>query len=881
MRDTFKNRKKICMYLSVAKENVLLKYAFALFLFFIATYLLFYGSYADGMEMDEVNRKNNLIPFLNPNAEPLDQSIFSITAFDYTIPLIYREYISTACLVPYIPLGLFDDYLYGLRTLYMLYFFISISAFFLILSRFIPYTHALAATLLVLTNPILFPEVRIGFAHSYHLLFLSIGLYLLYIFFNSRKNSLLLFLGVFLLFAYANIHFYFMWVISSLFITSLIFFRDYWRVLISSPKYVIIAITAAATGTINFVIYNIGTNFATIKPLIQKIFFLQEYKENPVGPSAVLPINEELAKKAAVISHFYGMYGEIFFIAALILLTVVIFLTYNACRRGQFGEYKLYLFPIATFTIILALILLTPETYRPGHYAYLIPFIELSIISIILWLQKSYKTRISTMVCIGIIVTLLAANVYVTASEVQDIQIGKSRSYYNIGYFSPAIYQLDEYLHKNHINSSDVVFLQWGLSAQMYFLNKGEFCLNEIGLNLIDTNNAKDQREMIAKIFLLIDSDRNSEFGDGRLYFPVYNSSYLQGNAKFKWLNDKSLTSFEWFESFVQDHNGEWECIQTFYEKNGDPVIDVYVLSNPETVINNIWDELINSTTPIDTQQLVKSNNKPCYSFILQVDGEMKSTDQIIEIDRETSIIYLDGWAVDWQANTTAQAMQLTINKDTIVPVVYHLQRADVANYFNNPSFQDSGFFAFIPASSLTAGRNKIYVQIITADGKQYYEDYTGIEILVHNRSVEETSFDISNLTIIDEKPIYGIDTVVTEDKQYHSLTDPIVVDNTDEYVEVHGFALDPLGNSTGSKVVLSLNGEKHIRTIYFREREDVADYFNNPNFLSSGFYAYIPTSYLKEGCNNISITIISKSNQRYYADQCMVIEKKGEGKIW
>ena len=83
------------------------------------------------MQFDEVIRINNLLPFFYPNTQIYDQNIFSIHLFGYHIPLIYKFYLSSAMLFPYIPLALFkNDLLFGLRFfIWFLFLFIDISVF--------------------------------------------------------------------------------------------------------------------------------------------------------------------------------------------------------------------------------------------------------------------------------------------------------------------------------------------------------------------------------------------------------------------------------------------------------------------------------------------------------------------------------------------------------------------------------------------------------------------------------------------------------------------------------------------------------------------------------------------------------------------------------
>jgi len=567
-----------------AKENfrhytLFCKYAFAIFLILSITLLLFRGSFDQGMQFDEVFRLNNLLPLINSNAEPYDQSIFSIKIFGYSIPLMYKFYVSSAVLIKWLPLMIFNDYLFGIRFLYITYFFISITTFFLILSRY-NYYYALITSALVATSPIFFPEVRIGFASSIHIFFLTLSLFLFYNFFNEKKRTIYLFLAIFILFFAANVEFYFIWVIASIILSSIFLFPDYWRIILTSYKYMVVAILGAFLGLFNFIVYNLLTGFSTFKPLFLKIFFPSEYNLNPIDYKLTPPLFEEVLLKLDSVSSFFDGYGMLYLLVLAMISLLYLFITWKIIRMNKFHKYRTYILSFVCFLLIFFFILITPNTTRAGHYVYLVPFIELSVLSLIVLLSKIYNQKRIQIVAAFFLVILLTLNIFVSNSEIARVNITKGT-----GHFSPAIFDLNHYLNENDIESDDIVFLEWCMHSQLYFLNKGEFKINSLVFQLLGKN--KEERYIAFKSFFLSPHIQNRSTS---LYFPVY--------AKHMGLTTKGI--YEDFSNFIISYRGRLERIHTFYETNGDEIIQLYELKNTRELINNIRTELENATRSQD-----------------------------------------------------------------------------------------------------------------------------------------------------------------------------------------------------------------------------------------------------------------------------------------
>lgn len=542
--------------------------------FFLIIFLLFRENITLGMDFDEVIRINNIIPLLNPGAEPYNQSIFNISLSGLTIPLMYKFYLSTALLLPYLPLYFFkNNLLYGLRFLYGFYFFLSISIFFFFMSKKFNFTLSFLTSLLIITSPLLYPEGLIGFAHCIHLIFLSSAVYCFYVFFEKNNKTVYLFLGTFLLFFEANIEAYFLWVIAALVISSIVVFPHYWKTVLGSIKYFMIMIFAIILGWVNFVIYNILSPYATIEPLYLKIFDPLQYNQQPVDYTQAAPLLDDISVKInSLFPSFFDGYGIVYIMMIIALICLNIFVIVKIIKMQEFSKYKKYFFPFFCFCLIFVLILISPNTTRAGHYVYLIPFFEISIVSFFMVCENVFnKTYFSKLLVITLI-CLVILNTGVSGMAIMKYQDTKGRHY-----FSPAIFALNNYINNESLQSEDIIFLEWGMYTQLYFLNNGEFKIKSIVFQLYDTKSYEERKAAFTKFF----TGQKNPGRSNTLYFPLYKKG-------FDTRNDAILTDFN---RFIKENNGTLTKIQTLYETNGDEVINIYELENSaqffETVKKN------------------------------------------------------------------------------------------------------------------------------------------------------------------------------------------------------------------------------------------------------------------------------------------------------
>ncbi len=590
----------------------IIKYIIAIIIITLYVMYLFRGSLYYGLEFDEVFRANNIIPLINHNATPYNQSIFDINILGLKIPLVYKEYISTLSIVKFIPLFLFNDYLFGLRFLEMFYFLLSIIGFFIIASK-INFKLAFFLSIAIISSPILYPDVRFGFIRMDHLFLVSLAVYLVYLFFSKSNKRVYLLFAAFLIGLSINLSFYSIWTVAALFIASIIFFPLQWKKVISSFNNILIIMLGFFIGAFNFVIYNLLTGFSSFKPLYLKLFKLEEYNKNPIDYAQIPSFYDELINKLNIIVTYFGTYYYIYFALFAISLIIFLVLFYKLVKTKKFLQHKNYFFVIFTLLIIIIFLLISPKTYRRQHWGFIIPFFEMTIFLGTVFLSKIFnQNKIISKVIFIIPLALLLLNVYSTNKIVEEANLSRGT-----GYFSPAIYDFNNYINQNKINYNDIIHIQWGMYSQLYFLNKGEVRINSLVFNLKGTRNEQEKKNVI-KNYLISTEYKNSQ----SLYFPIYTSL------------DQEISKP--FFNFVIENKGEIVKVKSFNETHGQEVISLWQIKNLPQFIKTVKQEMLDA--PVSSKLRISNlgitkkiiNNTINYFIWVETKGTTSNTKVLI-----------------------------------------------------------------------------------------------------------------------------------------------------------------------------------------------------------------------------------------------------------
>ncbi|MCL6589000.1 MAG: hypothetical protein K6U80_03520 [Firmicutes bacterium] len=550
-----------------------------IFLLIVLFSLIFFrGNFHHGMEFDEVFRINNIIPYLNSNAEPYEQSICSITVLGFKIPLMYKQYISSLFVWEYIPIGLFKDYTFGLRFLYIVFYIIFILGFFIIVSKY-NMKFAYLLTLMVMTSPLLYPDITIGFNGLEHVFFITLALHIFYKYLKNDEKLRYLFWASFLLAFITNFTFYNSWIMAALFFTSLIFYPDYWKGIILSYKKIITIGLGVFIGLFNYIVYNIKYGFPTIKPLFLKLFFPQEYNKNPIDYHVSKPLWGDLLYKIGKVQSFFGEYYYLYILMFVIVILLYLLLLVKMFRIKRFQEFKGYYFPLVALIFTFVFILISPNAIRREHYIRLIPLIEISFLLLLSLVKKFFSAkRVIKVLVIILPLSFITLNFYTSNQAVSAYNKTHGR-----GFYSPAIFELNGYLKKHRIDSKKIIHLQWGMYAQLYFFNKGEYVINSLVFQLMGTSEEQDKFNILHNYF----TSSNIKSCD-KLYFPLY-------VTQFNNISDL-------FFKFIKKYDGKLAIEQTFYEKDGREVFYLYRLDNVSAFVNRIHET---TNTPVSDKNRI------------------------------------------------------------------------------------------------------------------------------------------------------------------------------------------------------------------------------------------------------------------------------------
>ncbi len=515
--------------------------------------ILFNGYFDYGLYFDKVYRVNNIIQLINPKAYPIHQSKCIFNFFGYHIPLMYKSYVSSITDLRYLPLYFFDDYNFGLKLLDLFFFILTILLSYVIVKKYSGYAFVFA--LLLILNPILYPEILFGFIYNLHVLLFLFASHLLYRYYSNRHSKRwLLFGGFFFLFFSCNLYVYSAWILLACFVIIILFFRKQLMLSLCSLKDIFTILLAFIAGLFNYIYYNVTQGFPTIQPFFVRLFSREIYNKAPIDHKQAKPFIEDINYRLGdVFPKFYGEYFELILAGFLVFLIAYIIIAVVIMKRKLIKEYKYYFIPIIGFVIVYILILLSPNTSRAGHYIHLSPFLELSIICIVILYNKIFPMNWVKSVSGILVLVFLVLNFYISYSLSRDAFVNKGT-----GFFSPAIINLNNYLDSQRIDYADVKYPEWGIHAQLYFLNKGEVKTNNKHWELI----SKKEPELSELIRKRLIADF-SESPDGSIvYFPLFCNIF------------KSISKS--FLKVVDEMGGIVRKEKVFYELNGKEAIYLY-----------------------------------------------------------------------------------------------------------------------------------------------------------------------------------------------------------------------------------------------------------------------------------------------------------------
>ncbi len=220
------------------------------------------------------------------------------------------------------------------------------------------------------------------------------------------------------------------------------------------------------------------------------------------------------------------------------------------------------------------------------------------------------------------------------------------------------------------------------------------------------------------------------------------------------------------------------------------------------------------------------------------------------------TILRIKGWAIDNLNNSESGGVLATIQGRTYLSQ-FTQSRIDVGNFFNNPSFNNTGWAITIPCYNLTNGQYEMSFKVLNKQCTGIYKPSKKIIINYYNNFSNDALEEMieSNL-----KTKFSIDKI--NGKIVNIREAPIEI--SDMELIISGWAIDlPAGLPAGN-VIVEINGKQFMAS-YGLSRKDVAKAFKNDIFGQTGWEIKIPTNSIGKGKKSVSLKIISNDNKSYF----------------
>jgi hypothetical protein len=91
-----------------------------------------------------------------------------------------------------------------------------------------------------------------------------------------------------------------------------------------------------------------------------------------------------------------------------------------------------------------------------------------------------------------------------------------------------------------------------------------------------------------------------------------------------------------------------------------------------------------------------------------------------IGLRKNSGGVEVEGWALDLAAKTAASRVFVSIDGKIDIPAVPGGDRPDVAEFFKNSNYAQSGFVSFVRTSLFTVGEHTLELKIVDQDGASY-----------------------------------------------------------------------------------------------------------------------------------------------------------------
>jgi sugar lactone lactonase YvrE len=216
---------------------------------------------------------------------------------------------------------------------------------------------------------------------------------------------------------------------------------------------------------------------------------------------------------------------------------------------------------------------------------------------------------------------------------------------------------------------------------------------------------------------------------------------------------------------------------------------------------------------------------RPVGNLEQAIDAATKSTTVPV-----TDTIFISGWVADPVDGSPMSNVTVFIDGQSIGTPTLGIARQDVATYFNQPSYANSGFNIAYAASQLAPGSHSVTVVAV---------DTNGLSTTLGPLTV--------TVTPVYAPPFGNLDMASGQASGSSTIT-------TADTVVIGGWVADPTDGAPMSNVKVLIDGISVGTPTLGVARPDVATYYNNSAYLYSGFGLSLPAMSLTPGAHTVTV---------------------------
>ena len=195
----------------------------------------------------------------------------------------------------------------------------------------------------------------------------------------------------------------------------------------------------------------------------------------------------------------------------------------------------------------------------------------------------------------------------------------------------------------------------------------------------------------------------------------------------------------------------------------------------------------------------------------------------------QADLVYIAGWTADAVDGSPLSNVTVYIDGNSVGTPNLGVVRNDVASYYNNPAYTNSGFYMATPASGLSVGPHSVTFTSINGGG------------------VSSTFGPLTINVVSASKPPAGALDLAVDD---HTATSTV---SQADKLYTQGWAADFQTNGPVASVEITVDGQPFAAATLGVARPDVAAYYNNPNWTNTGYVSDVSASTLAVGPHTVS----------------------------